>query len=402
MVWVERLFGYRNIGWACVVPFVLVIMVVLLGVGLTRAEPIYHALVLPASLTNDTTIPADYRDLPRFSSVAVALRAAPKAGRYRVALLAGDYYEKITIERDYVSLIGISIAEQKPRIYFDAYAGMAGPYHRDDWGTPGSATVTVNAHNTVLSNLQIENTFDFLANDALPKEHPDRVRHSQAVALLLDVDSDLTYINDSRIDGFQDTVFADGGRSYFYQSIVSGNIDFIFGAGLAIFDQCEIRTRARGKRFNGGELQGHITAPSTNITQPFGLVFLHSRLTRELSVPDNSVSLARPWHPTTTFSDGRYADPNAIGSAIYVETWMDAHIAVDSWASMNGTARDGSKSRVFTPAESRFFERDSKGPGAQQQVERKSLSAADYQQLLRLIEHIRKLLSLEPRLPTKQ
>jgi pectinesterase len=392
MVWGRSSLGLINVGWFRGVQFVLVVVLMLTGAGLARAEPAFDALVTVAPPTKESSVPAGYRDLPRYPTVSAALAAAPKAGRYRVALLAGDYYEKVTIERDQVSLIGLSSGNAKPRIYFYAYAAMAGQYHRDDWGTPGSATVTVNARNTVLSNLHIENTFDFLSNDALPKAHPDRVRHSQAVALLLDVDSDLTYINDSRIDGYQDTVFADGGRSYFYQSTVSGNVDFIFGDGLAVFDQCEIRSRTRGKPFASGDIQGHITAPSTNIAQPFGLVFLRSRLTRETGVPDHSTSLGRPWHPTTTFADGRYADPQAIGSAIYVDTWMDAHITADGWASMNGTARDGSKSRVFTPAESRFFEWASSGPGVSDSPQRQPLLDADYRQLRQAIDKLRDLL----------
>jgi len=43
---------------------------------------------------------------------------------------------------------------------------------------------------------------------------------------------------------------------------------------------------------------------------------------------------------------------------------MDVHILADHWTSMNGTARDGTKTRVFTPQESRFFESGSHGPGA--------------------------------------
>jgi len=43
---------------------------------------------------------------------------------------------------------------------------------------------------------------------------------------------------------------------------------------------------------------------------------------------------------------------------------MDRHIKAQGWSSMAGTARDGSKSRIFTPEESRFFEYQSRGPGA--------------------------------------
>src|SRR5690606_26982978 len=101
---------------------------------------------------------------------------------------------------------------------------------------------------------------------------------------------------------------------------------------------CDIISRVRGREFTPNSVQGHITAPSTSIKQAWGLVFINSRLLREDGVPDNSVSLGRPWHPTKTFTDGRYADPEAIGSAIYINTWMDRHVREEGWASMAGTA----------------------------------------------------------------
>jgi pectinesterase len=44
---------------------------------------------------------------------------------------------------------------------------------------------------------------------------------------------------------------------------------------------------------------------------------------------------------------------------------MDRHIHADHWATMNGTAPDGTPTMVFRPQDSRFFEAGSSGPGAQ-------------------------------------
>ncbi|RZA02953.1 MAG: pectin esterase, partial [Moraxellaceae bacterium] len=109
------------------------------------------------------------------------------------------------------------------------------------------------------------------------------------------------------------------------------------------------------------------------------LTFIGCRLTRDASVPDKSVALGRPWHPTTTFSDGRYADPNAIGKAVFINTWMDAHITLDGWHYMNGTAKAGDK-QMFLPEDSRFFEYKSKGPGAFFSSKRRQLSAEQAEQ----------------------
>ncbi len=354
-------------------------------------EPNFDVLVAPVGAKLESSL----KQLPRFSRFTDAMAAAPAEGDYTIGVAPGDYYEKVTIDRPGVSLVALPSQVARPRLYFDAYAGISAKYHRDAWGTPGSATLTIAASDVTLSGLQIENSFDFNANDRRSAEDPERIRHSQAVALLLDEGSDRILVVNSKIDGYQDTVFIDAGSSYFYKTRISGTVDFIFGAGFAVFDQCEIVSRPRAKAFSVGEIQGHITAPSTNIEQPWGLVFIDSRLTREEGVPDNSVSLGRPWHPTTTFEDGRYADPDAIGSAIYLDTWMDAHIIDAGWASMNGTARDGSKSRIFTPSESRFFGLDSHGPAALKNSDRRILDQPAYQALSKAIKRLRAAVGLQ-------
>ncbi|MDO3386250.1 pectinesterase family protein [Gilvimarinus sp. SDUM040013] len=357
----------------------LLVALVLFVFSEAQAEQSFDALVSKAERPR----PQGTDALPRFATVNGALNA----GYSSIAIASGEYYEKVTVNRDHVALIGVG--EQKPRIYFDAYAGESGAYHRDEWGTPGSATMTINAVGVRLHNIRVDNSFDFLANDALAKDHPQKRRHSQAVALLLDVDSDLTHISASEFHGFQDTVFADGGRTLFEHSLITGNVDYIFGDGLAVFADCEIRTMPRGREYREGELQGYITAPSTNIDQPYGLVFINARLTRDEQVHDGSISLGRPWHPTTTFADGRYADPDAIGSALFVDSELGAHILAEGWSSMRGTARDGTKSRVFTPAESRFFESQNRGPGAQKHAERKQLSESQRVALKKFVAELK-------------
>lgn len=367
-----------------IVQFLVVVAVALFVLHQARADAGFDAgfdaLVAPAG----SQAIKQYSGIARYGTIAGALQA----GHVNIAIAPGDYYEKVTIVRDNVSLTGLG--DSPPRLYFDAYADMAGVYHRDDWGTPGSATLTINAMGVKVHNLHIDNSFDFLANDALAKDDPAKLRHTQAAALLLDINSDQTLITDSIIDGYQDTVFADGGRSYFYNSRISGNVDFIFGDGLAVFEDCQIVSRPRAKAFSPGDIQGHVTAPSTNIKQPYGLVFINSRLEREAGVPDDSVSLGRPWHPTTNFADGRYADPDAIGSAIYINTWMDGHIRNEGWASMSGTARDGTKSRIFTPEESRFYELNSKGEGATDHSQRRTLSDTEFKALQEFIARFKR------------
>ena len=312
-----------------------------------------------------------------FATLQAALDAAPSDINqpYRILLTAGDYREKLVINRSNLEIRGEGA--HKTRIFFDAYAANSRHYRADNWGTPGSATVAINAHNIHIADLTIENTFDYLTNDGKQaQKDPSAVADSQAVALLLDTGSDKISLSKVILNGYQDTLFVNGKRAYFYQSTISGNVDFIFGQGNAVFEQSTIVSRPRNSIFAAGEIHSFITAPSTNIASEYGLTFLDCRLTREPGVPDGSITLGRPWHPTTTFPDGRYADPHAIGKAVFIRTFMDSHINEQGWSSMPGTAPDGTKSRIFTPQESRFFEYQSSGPGAAINAQRPQLTDA--------------------------
>jgi pectinesterase len=300
-----------------------------------------------------------------FVTIQAAVDAAGRdtSGQWlTIDVAAGDYYEKVTITRPKLSLRGKGAS--KTRLHFDAVAQTAGKYHRNNWGTPGSATLTIDAEDVVVEGFTVENTYDYLSNDALPDGDPKKIGNSQGVTLLLDIHSDRVRVSNSALIGNQDTLFANGKRVHIKDSTISGNIDFIFGNGQVLIEDSEIITRNRAAKLAPGEFHSFIVAPSTQLSQPIGIVVYRSKLTREAGVPDASVALGRPWHPTTTFVDGRYADPNAVGQASFIDCFMDAHIHPDHWTTMNGTARDGTKTAVFKPQDSRFSESGSQGPGA--------------------------------------
>jgi len=312
-------------------------------------------------------VQADCAGVPRcHQSIQAALDAAEqdaRAGWVIVDVAPGDYREKVTIRRALTLLRGSG--QSKTRLHFDAVAENSGRYHRRNWGTPGSATLTIDADQVTVSGFTLENTFDFLANDALPDGHAAKLSNSQAVALLLDIHSDRVYLHEVALLGFQDTLFANGRRALIRRSLIAGNVDFIFGGGQLLIEDSVVRSRPRAAALPAGELESFITAPSTQLSQLVGIVVYRSRLEREPGVRDGAVALGRPWHPTTTFADGRYADPDAVGQASFIDCFMDAHISRDGWSSMNGTARSGAKTDVFLPQDSRFFEFGSHGPGAQ-------------------------------------
>jgi pectinesterase len=301
--------------------------------------------------------------LPCYTAIQLALDAAARDTSPQwitIHVAPGDYAEKPVVTRDRIRLIGSSAA--RTRLHFGAVAQTAGHYHRAGWGTPGSATLTINAKDVVVSGLTVENTYDYLANDRLSE--PARIRNPQALALLLDIASDRVRLDRVALLGHQDTLFANGGRALVQRSLIAGNVDFIFGNGQLLIEDSEIRSRRRAEPYVAGEFQSFIAAPSTPLSQENGIVIYRSRLTREDGVPDGAVALARPWHPTTRFADGRYADPAAVGQASFIDCFMDRHIHTDHWATMNGTSPDGTPTLVFRPQDSRFFEAGSFGPGA--------------------------------------
>lgn len=324
------------------------------------AAPDYDALVDPGSPITDGV----------YHTVSEALARAPaNADRPHIIYIRdGRYREKLTVTKPHINLLGES--RDGVVLSYDAYAGQKIPGSGETWGTFRSATLSVLAPDFRAADLTVENGFDFLRNDALDKRATEKVGGTQAVALAINGRADRSMLHHVKLSGYQDTLYVNSGRSYFLDSVIEGNVDFIFGAGTALFEDSDIVNRVRARDV---ETTGYVTAPSTNTGNEYGLVFIDCRLLKEDGVPAGSVPLGRPWHPTTTFADGRYADPDAIGASVFINTWMDDHIAGEGWASMRGTSRDGSKSTVFKPEDSRFFEYGNTGPGAVINSERRQL-----------------------------
>jgi pectinesterase len=183
-------------------------------------------------------------------------------------------------------------------------------------GTFRTSTMTVLADDFVMENVTV-------ANSAGPGGEAGQ-------ALALYVSGDRQAYRGVRLLGWQDTFYTARGRQYFAGCYIEGDVDFIFGSGTVLFDQCEIRSLQKG----------YITAASTPAGQPYGLVFLDCRLTGAEAAEERSVYLGRPWRP--------YAH------SVFVRTWMDKHIQPEGWDNW----RDPSNERT-----ARYEEYGSTGPG---------------------------------------
>ena len=126
----------------------------------------------------------------------------------------------------------------------------------------------------------------------------------------------------ARYKGFlKDELRASGGFAQrFTNCLIAGNVDFIFGCGDALFENCEIRS-VRDVR--GG---GFTAAPAHALSQQTGFVFDKCRFTRENGVADGAVFLARPWRD--------------YGKCSFIGCTYHSHISPEGFDKWNDTERD--------------------------------------------------------------
>jgi pectinesterase len=167
----------------------------------------------------------------------------------------------------------------------------------------------------------------------------------QGQGLALRVDGDRAVFAHCRLLGWQDTLMANQGRQYFTNCYIEGRVDFIFGDGAAVFEDCHIHSK------NGG----YITAASTPAGQKFGYVFLRCNLTGD------TVPWAGPG-ATTPVKEGKF--PNAYlgrpwrpqASVAFIACKMGGHIRPEGWHNWGNPTNE---------ATARFAEYGSTGPGGQ-------------------------------------
>lgn len=229
-----------------------------------------------------------------------------------IYLSNGIYREKLKISNDYITLIGES-KEFTILIYNDYSYKM----HTDGllFNTFRTSTFTITGSHCHLEKLTIE-------NDAGSNQHI-----GQAIAL--SVYGTNNKIINCGIKGNQDTLFFgplpldlikryehilpldqlnhQPTVNYVISSTITGNIDFIFGSGNVLFNDCKLK-------FNQS---GYLAAPSTYKAQ-VGFVFNRCEISKMHK--DNRLILARPWREfgTCTFLNCLFIDQI---EPIRYETW---------------------------------------------------------------------------------
>jgi pectin methylesterase-like acyl-CoA thioesterase len=221
-----------------------------------------------------------------------------------ISISPGEYREVVTVNKAHVTLRGTGKQPSQVVVIFNKSAADSG-------STFNSATANIRGDDFHAENLTIANDYN--------RTHIQQSQGSQAVAV--SVTGDRAVFRNVRLLGNQDTVYlgtkdCNPGageqcmvtRQYFSKCYIEGNVDFIFGDGKAVFEDCEIHsTEHKG---------GYITAQGKHYAaQDSGFVFRDCKLTGEIGV--SGVWLGRPWRPFAT--------------VVFIDTKMGPHIDPAGW-----------------------------------------------------------------------
>lgn len=232
----------------------------------------------------------------QYTTVQAAVNAIPanSTGWSLIYIKNGTYSEVVTVNKPFVSFYGQS--ETGTIITFNNHSGEAKP-GGGTFGTADSATVFLQANNFQAYNLTIQNSAGNVG---------------QALAVSATGDSIVFY--QTRLLGWQDTLYAGTGRQYYDHADIEGVTDYIFGDATAVFDNCQLHNLAGWS----------ITAQSrTSTSETTGYVFNNCTIT---GTPASSTILGRPWRP--------YA------RVVYLNCSMDSSIKPTGWDDWGNTANE--------------------------------------------------------------
>lgn len=244
-----------------------------------------------------------------------------------IKLQAGTYNEKVWIDLDNVSLVGLGEDIDDTNISYSLVEGDVDAMSGSMWALT-CATVHVTGNNFKAYNIAIRNDFDYIANNG----NYSGSQAAQGVALTIEGDCNVLY--NCHLFGNQDTLYMKKGRTYFYETQIDGNIDFIFGGeyGLAYFEECDIVAIDREAKTSEDPQNGYVTAPQhKTATKPdYGYIFYKCNLTDDGNVNANSMALGRPWGESATVSyiECKFSDA-------YSQEGSDGTHKIHRWNSMS-------------------------------------------------------------------
>ncbi|XP_048424526.1 putative pectinesterase/pectinesterase inhibitor 22 [Pyrus x bretschneideri] len=174
----------------------------------------------PKSGVNHAVVAADGSG--QYRTITEAVNEAPNysPSRYVIYVKRGIYRENIDIKKNKTNIMFVGDGIGQTIV-------TGNRSFTQGWTTFRTATVAVSGKGFIARNMTIRNT-------AGP-------RNQQAVALR--VDSDQSAFFQCSVEGYQDTLYAHSLRQFYRECTIYGTIDFIFGNGAAVLQNCKIYTR---------------------------------------------------------------------------------------------------------------------------------------------------------------
>lgn len=231
--------------------------------------------------------------LPTYKTVQAAVNAvaADNDDAKVIFIKNGEYNERIEVKAPNVNLLG----EDAEKTHLFAAVSVSDKSATGMWDR-NAMYVDSTADGFSAENLSIENSFRYTNGS-----------DQQADALCIVADQ--TICVNVRLIGYQDTLLTDSRvkdetgayevtRQYFEKCYITGNVDFIYGAGTSVFEDCDIVAR-----YTEYKADGCYTAGRTYATTEYGYVFNNCRFLAEDGVADRAYRMARPWgaDDSTTF-----------------------------------------------------------------------------------------------------
>ncbi|KAL0441301.1 UNVERIFIED_CONTAM: Pectinesterase/pectinesterase inhibitor U1 [Sesamum radiatum] len=229
-------------------------------------------LLQSSSVRPDVVVAADGSG--NYRTVAAAVAAAPERSsrRYVIRIKAGVYRENVEVPKKKTNIMFMGDGRSNTIITGSRNV-------RDGSTTFNSATVAVVGEKFLARDLTFQNT-------AGASKH-------QAVALR--VGSDLSAFYRCDMLAYQDTLYVHSNRQFFVQCLIAGTVDFIFGNGAVVFQDCDIHAR----RPDSGQKNMVTAQGRTDPNQNTGIVIQKCRIgaTSDLRPVQRNFPtfLGRPW-----------------------------------------------------------------------------------------------------------
>ncbi|KAL3532542.1 hypothetical protein ACH5RR_006063 [Cinchona calisaya] len=239
-----------------------------------------------------------------FTTIQEAIDSLPTVNLIRVLIKvhAGVYTEKVTIpqSKSYITIEGDEA--DNTIVQWGDTAQTPGPNGRP-LGTFGSATFAVNSPYFIAKNITFKNTTPVPAPGAIGK---------QAVAFRISADT--AVFAGCKFLGAQDTLYDHVGRHYYKDCYIEGSVDFIFGNGLSLFENCHVHAIA--------QLTGAVTAQGrSSLLEDTGFSFVNCKVTGS-----GALYLGRAWGP--------------FSRVIFAYTYMDNIIIPKGWHNWGDPSRE--------------------------------------------------------------